>query len=86
MPPISISAREVPESVGLVTLFLQSFDSFTSRNLVRKMITYSRDVPVGTLRTVRGRGRVGLRAELRLCLQEMKGSGHGEERCEERKD
>ena len=71
---------------GDVLELLQLFYSFPSRNLVWKMITYSRDVPVGTLRTVRGRGRVGLRAELRLCVQEMKGSGHGEERCEERKD
>ena len=36
------------------TLFLQSFYSFTSKNLAWKMIAYSRDVPVGTLRTVRG--------------------------------
>ena len=39
---------------GDVLELLQLFYSFPSRNLVWKMITYSRDVPVGTLRTVRG--------------------------------
>ena len=39
---------------GDVLELLQLFYSFPSRKLVRKMITYSRDVPVGTLRTVRG--------------------------------
>ena len=39
---------------GDVSDLLHYFYSFTSRNLAWKMIAYSRDVPVGTLRTVRG--------------------------------
>ena len=48
--------RDPPGACGAgdVLELLQLFYSFPSRNLVWKMITYSRDVPVGTLRTVRG--------------------------------
>ena len=48
--------RDPPGASGAgdVLELLQLFYSFPSRNLARKMITYSRDVPVGTLRTVRG--------------------------------
>ncbi len=48
--------RDPPGASGAgdVLELLQLFYSFLSRNLVWKMLTYSRDVPVGTLRTVRG--------------------------------